>query len=228
MSKIKYFYGSFLMTFLGLVAACFIDTSHMLYIIYIVLVLALLEISLSFDNAVVNARILEKMSSFWQKLFIWVGMPIAVFGMRLLFPILLVSLTTHIEFLKVLHIAIYDPEQYHQALEIGFPLICAFGGSFLLMVFLHFFLVEQIEIKWLSWFENSIYLNKLRKIPFINILIAFVVGILVSLIAHIFLHMGLIIALCFLIGVLVHEILSGLNKLIAHQGNPASQVAKMA
>ncbi|MFI0516265.1 DUF475 domain-containing protein, partial [Streptomyces sp. WSLK1-5] len=46
-------------------------------------ILSNLEISLSFDNAVVNAGILKKMNAFWQKIFLTIGVLIAVFGMRL-------------------------------------------------------------------------------------------------------------------------------------------------
>ena len=47
------------------------------------LILGVLEISLSFDNAVVNAKVLNRMHPIWQKLFLTVGILIAVFGMRL-------------------------------------------------------------------------------------------------------------------------------------------------
>ena len=57
----------------------------------LVLILGILEISLSFDNAVINASILRRMSPFWQRMFLTVGILIAVFGMRLVFPLLLVS-----------------------------------------------------------------------------------------------------------------------------------------
>jgi hypothetical protein len=52
-----------------------------------------LEVSLSFDNAVVNATILERMSEFWQRIFLTIGILIAVFGMRLVFPLLIVGIT---------------------------------------------------------------------------------------------------------------------------------------
>ena len=56
-------------------------------------ILAVLEVSLSFDNAVVNATVLVRMSPFWQKIFLTVGVAIAVFGMRLVFPLLIVGIT---------------------------------------------------------------------------------------------------------------------------------------
>ena len=54
----------------------------------IVAILSVLEISLSFDNAVVNAGIVKKMNAFWQKVFLTISTLIAVFGMRLVFPVL--------------------------------------------------------------------------------------------------------------------------------------------
>ena len=56
-------------------------------------ILGILEISLSFDNAVVNATVLERMSNFWQRIFLTVGILIAVFGMRLVFPLVIVAVT---------------------------------------------------------------------------------------------------------------------------------------
>ena len=56
-------------------------------------ILGILEISLSFDNAVVNATVLERMSAFWQRIFLTIGVLIAVFGMRLVFPLLIVGIT---------------------------------------------------------------------------------------------------------------------------------------
>ena len=48
----------------------------------IALILGIMEVSLSFDNAVVNASVLKTWSEFWQKIFLTVGIVVAVFGMR--------------------------------------------------------------------------------------------------------------------------------------------------
>lgn len=48
--------------------------------ISIVGILAILEVSLSFDNAVVNATVLREMDEKWQQLFLTVGILIAVLG----------------------------------------------------------------------------------------------------------------------------------------------------
>src|SRR5262249_51550896 len=48
--------------------------------LFIVLVLAVLEVSLSFDNAVVNATVLHQIDAVWRRRFITWGIAIAVFG----------------------------------------------------------------------------------------------------------------------------------------------------
>ncbi|MBX0301122.1 DUF475 domain-containing protein [Cryobacterium sp. 1639] len=123
-------------------------------------ILGLMEISLSFDNAVVNARVLEKMSEFWQKIFLTVGILIAVVGMRLVMPLILVSVTTGLSFGEVITLALEkgDPETvgtYGHYLHDAHPQIAAFGGMFLLMLFLDFIL-EDRDIKWLTWLERPL------------------------------------------------------------------------
>ena len=129
----------------ALLALLFFFTSNFSLVLIAVL-LALLEITLSLDNAVVNVKALTGMSLIWQKRFLYFGLPIAVFGMRLIFPIVMVSLTTPLSFTEVIQVAIHDPKTYSHALHDGMPLISGFGGSFLLMVFFSFF-VEKFPLK---------------------------------------------------------------------------------
>ncbi|MGW2524867.1 DUF475 domain-containing protein [Streptomyces sp. NPDC001617] len=119
-------------------------------------VLAVLEVSLSFDNAVVNATVLRRMNAFWQKMFLTVGILIAVFGMRLLFPLLVVSATTGGSPASVLDMAINRPAAYAAHLEHAHPAIAAFGGIFLLMIALDFFLDEEREVRWLRAVEGPL------------------------------------------------------------------------
>ena len=63
-----------------------------LSLLWIVIVLSVLEISLSFDNAVVNATVLQDMDKVWQRRFLTWGMLIAVFGMRIVFPLAIVAI----------------------------------------------------------------------------------------------------------------------------------------
>src|SRR5689334_8850810 len=72
----------------------------------IVAILSVLEVSLSFDNAVVNAKVLNRMHPIWQKLFLTVGILIAVFGMRLVLPVFIVSVTADLSIPDVIDLAL--------------------------------------------------------------------------------------------------------------------------
>ncbi|MEB4207565.1 DUF475 domain-containing protein [Mycobacterium sp. 94-17] len=131
--------------------------------LYLLVVLAVLEVSLSFDNAIINASILKRMSRFWQRMFLTIGILVAVFGMRLLFPLLIVWVTAGLNPLRAMRLALHPPP--HGALEFpdgspsyeklviaAHPQIAAFGGIFLLMLFLDFLFYDR-DIKWLKWIE---------------------------------------------------------------------------
>ncbi len=116
--------------------------------------LAIIEVSLSFDNAVVNAGVLKHWNEFWQKLFMSVGMLIAVFGMRLLFPLLIVSVATNLSLLDVWNLALQQPDEYARHLTDKHAQVAAFGGTFLLLVFLQFIFDEEKEMHWMPWVEE--------------------------------------------------------------------------
>ncbi|WP_026556439.1 DUF475 domain-containing protein [Arthrobacter sp. 35W] len=123
-------------------------------------ILGILEVSLSFDNAVVNARILEKMSAFWQKIFLTVGILIAVVGMRVLFPLLIVGVTANLNPIQAIDLAlqkgdIHTEGSYAYLLHEAHPQIAAFGGIFLLMIFLDF-MFEDRELRWISVLERPL------------------------------------------------------------------------
>lgn len=122
----------------------------------IVTLLAILEISISFDNAIVNAAVLKTMSAKWQKIFLTWGILIAVFGMRLVFPIVIVAVAAGLGLGEVIDLALNDQEVYASELEAAYPVIAAFGGAFLLMVFLDFFLDEAKDQHWLTWLERPL------------------------------------------------------------------------
>ena len=102
-----------------------------------------MEVSLSFDNAVVNASVLKTWDAFWQKLFLGVGIIIAVFGMRLLFPLVIVAQAADMGLMDVWHLALNDPKQYSAHLTNHHAEVAAFGGMFLLLVFLNFLLLDD-------------------------------------------------------------------------------------
>nr|WP_203661936.1 DUF475 domain-containing protein [Streptomyces sp. SID14446] len=170
----KTFGWSFAITALGLVAAAFYGGWTAFGIVAI---LAVLEISLSFDNAVVNAGILKKMSAFWQKIFLTVGVLIAVFGMRLVFPVVIVAISAKIGPIDAVDLALNDKDQYQQLVTDAHPSIAAFGGMFLLMIFLDF-IFEDRDIQWLRWIERP--LAKLGKVDMLSVCIALIVLLITS------------------------------------------------
>ena len=146
----------------------------------LVAILCVLEISLSFDNAVVNAKIIERMNAFWQKIFLTIGIVIAVFGMRLLFPLLIVGLTADLNPLDAIDLArqggpIEEEGTYAYLLHAAHPDIAAFGGMFLFLLFLDFIFDPDREITWLSWLEKPLMrIGKLDQLSVVVALIALV------------------------------------------------------
>jgi hypothetical protein len=118
-------------------------------------ILAAIELAFSFDNAVINAQVLGRLSPFWQKLFLSLGIVIAIFGVRIILPLAIVSLTAHIGLGTVADLALHHPHVYAEKLELAHPSITAFGGAFLLMLVLHFLMGER-EVQWLRCIERSL------------------------------------------------------------------------
>lgn len=116
--------------------------------------LTVLETSLSFDNAVVNAAILRGWDEKWRRRFLTWGMLIAVFGMRLLFPIVIVALAAGVGPLAAVDLAVNRPEEYGRILGGAHHQIAAFGGAFLMMVFLKFFVARHKTEHWLERIER--------------------------------------------------------------------------
>lgn len=134
--------------------------------LFLVLILGILEVSLSFDNAVINATVLRRMSEFWQRIFLTIGIIIAVFGMRLLFPLVIVWAASGLGPVAAIDLALNPPADgaatfpdgspsYETLLTDAHPQIAAFGGMFLLMLFLGF-IFEKREITWLTWLERPL------------------------------------------------------------------------
>lgn len=172
---LKTFGWSFAVTALGLVAAVFYGGWQALGVVAI---LSVLEISLSFDNAVVNAGILKKMNAFWQKIFLTVGVLIAVFGMRLVFPVVIVAITAKMGPIEAVDLSFNQPDRYQELVTDAHPAIAAFGGMFLLMIFLDF-IFEDRDIQWLRWIERP--LAKLGKVDMLSVCIALIVLLISAL-----------------------------------------------
>lgn len=160
-STIGYFKWAFVVTVAGLILGLWLGwqstgtLSGMASIFFICAVLAVLEISLSFDNAIVNANKLKDMTPEWQRRFLTWGILIAVFGMRIVFPLLIVVIAAGIGPIEAIILAASRPEEYARIMNEAHLPIAAFGGTFLLMVGLNFFFDHEKDVHWVSWLESK-------------------------------------------------------------------------
>lgn len=156
----RYFKWALIVTALGLALSAVVgwrttgDANGMISILFICSVLAVLEISLSFDNAIVNANKLMDMRPEWRHRFLTWGILIAVFGMRIVFPLLIVVIAAHIGPWQALVLAATQPEEYARIMHEAHLPIAAFGGTFLMMVGLSFFFDHEKDVHWVQWLEK--------------------------------------------------------------------------
>ncbi len=120
------------------------------------IVLIAIEVAFSFDNAIINAKVLERLSHFWQQLFLTVGMVIAIVGMRLVFPILIVMVTADLSWSEVINDALHHPDVYGKHLLEAHAAIAAFGGAFLLTLTFYFLFDDFREELWLERIERPL------------------------------------------------------------------------
>lgn len=119
-------------------------------------ILTLLEVTFSFDNAVVNSKLIVRMSPAWQKAFMTVGIVVAVFVVRFALPIFIVQVAAGLSFGDVVTLAIHQPDVYAHHLEQAGPMIDAFGGTFLLMIGIGYFLDTEKDVHWIGWLESRL------------------------------------------------------------------------
>jgi hypothetical protein len=158
----KYFQGSIILSLVG--AVCAFGIGHFysgtisggFSALFLAAVLSVLEVSLSFDNAVVNALVLKKMTPLWQHRFLTWGIAIAVFGMRLVFPLALVGVMAHINPIDALVLAATKPDEYAKIMISAHVPIASYGGAFLMMVALKYFFDEAKEVHWIRAIERPI------------------------------------------------------------------------
>jgi uncharacterized protein len=120
------------------------------------LILAVVELTFSFDNAIINAKVLGKLSKSWQNIFLTVGIVIAIFGMRVVFPVVIVMLTADLSWGSVVDLALHHPHEYAEHLDKAHASIAAFGGAFLLMLGLTFFMDDQKDTHWINAIERPL------------------------------------------------------------------------
>lgn len=182
---LKFYRGSIVFTLICLALAVWLGWARSgtvegtLQVLWIVLVLSVLEVSLSFDNAVVNASVLDEMDEIWQRRFLTWGMVIAVFGMRIVFPLAIVAIAAGLNPVEALDLSLNKPAEYEAIVSSAHVGIAGFGGAFLAMVGLKFFFDQDKDVHWIAVIERQ--LSKFSRVEAVEIAVLLIVLYLVSL-----------------------------------------------
>ncbi|MDQ1922868.1 DUF475 domain-containing protein [Massilia pseudoviolaceinigra] len=216
----KHFRISFLVTFVCLAVAGWWGYQHhgvsgMFTALGVAAILGIMEVSLSFDNAVVNASVLKTWDDYWQKLFLGVGIIIAVFGMRLLFPLVIVAQAADLGIIEVWNLALSDPKAYSAHLTAHHAEVAAFGGMFLLLVFLNFLLDDEKETHWLGSLEEK--LGSLGKVGSISVMIA--LGTLMASMTMVAEAQKMVVLMAGLWGILIYVGVDTVSSLLENDGD---------
>lgn len=192
-----------------------------------VAILGILEVSLSFDNAVMNATVLERMSAKWQRLFLTVGIFIAVFGMRLVFPLVIVAVTAGLTPVSAFELAMQGgspetPGTYANEMMLAHPAIASFGGMFLAMIFFGFLFDGEREHFWLTVIERPAAKlgERVEQAPVIAAL-----TILVAAAATFAKDHAATVLLAGVAGVLSHMVVSSLGDALADKAEDSTAAA---
>lgn len=159
---LRYFKGSILFTIACLTLGAWYgwtatgSISGTASMLWIIVVLSVLEISLSFDNAVVNATVLDEMDEVWQNRFLTWGVAFAVFGMRVVFPLAIVAIAAGIGPIETINLSLNRPDEYERIVSSAHVGIAGFGGAFLAMVGLKFFFDADKEVHWIDVIERRL------------------------------------------------------------------------
>ena len=224
----RHFTWSFIVTFICLAVAGWWGytnngISGLITALGVAVILGIMEVSLSFDNAVVNASVLKNWDEFWQKLFLGVGIIVAVFGMRLLFPLVIVAQAADLGMMEVWNLALQDPKAYSAHLTAHHAEVAAFGGMFLLLVFLNFLLDHEKETHWLGNFEAK--LGALGKVSSISVMIA--LGTLMASLQLVGEAQKMVVLVAGLWGVLIYVGVDMISSLLEKEEEGGSNVGDM-
>ncbi|NJO14116.1 MAG: DUF475 domain-containing protein [Rhizobiales bacterium] len=198
---LRFYKGSLIFTIICLALAGYYGFGSsgsligMAEVLWIVVILSVLEVSLSFDNAVVNASVLKEMDEVWQKRFLTWGIAFAVFGMRIVFPLAIVAIAASIGPLEALNLSLNDPAKYEELVSSAHIGIAGFGGAFLAMVGMKFFFDADKDVHWIGAIERS--LSKVSALPAVEIAILLITMWVISTFlsieeAHTFLVAGML------------------------------------
>jgi len=188
---------------LTLVLGAFVLWSEGFGGLWLFAILVVLEVTFSFDNAVVNSKVLATMSEFWQKIFLTVGIFIAVFVVRFLLPIIIVMIAAGTGFMEVVDLAFNRPDEYSKVLHEAAPMIDAFGGAFLMMIGVYYFMDRQKNVHWIKSIEGRlsllgkihglklIFMTAVALLLYLTVEDSYKNVVLISSTAGIILHVGL-------------------------------------
>jgi uncharacterized protein len=135
---------------------------------------------------------------------------IAVFGMRLVFPILVVAVTAHLSPAAVTDLALHNGDAYGRELAEAHSAIAAFGGTFLLMIFLDFLIADR-EIRWLRWIETP--LARAGRLPAFSVLVT--LGSLLGLTASVSAPHERTVLVAGVAGLVTYLLVHGVSDLVA-------------
>ncbi len=211
-------FGFSAITTLLIVAAVFFNLGAEALLTTIILVL--IEITFSFENSIINAKVLERMSKFWQNIFLTIGIVIAIFGMRIVFPIAIVAISAHLPWRTVLDLALNNPEQYALHLDAAAPVITSFGGAFLLMLSTSFFLDRKKGVHWFGYIERPMKQIGYQWVPYVVSIsaIAVIASLPVNKHPQETLTAGII-------GILTYTVVHGLSQVFSRMQAKRSNVA---
>ena len=216
LNLVKYHKGPFLF---ALVTLCFgfLYGFHLsgaiggaISVVFLMMILSVLEISLSFDNAIVNAKILEKMSAEWQHRFLTWGMLIAVFGLRIVFPVLIVAVVSGLSMVDATLLAVNDHVKYSEILQSSRALIAGFGGAFLFLVAFEFFFDAEKDVHWIHSIESKLVKLGARQ----SVGIVLTVGLLYTFYSYLPEYEALKFFMSGIAGIVTHEIVKLIGDLM--------------
>jgi hypothetical protein len=168
--------------------------------LWIFAILVILEVTFSFDNAVINSKILERMSPLWQRLFLTVGILFAVFIVRFVLPVVIVMISSQLGFMQVIDLAMNHPKEYSNTLHEAAPMINAFGGTFLMMIGVSYFMDRKKDIHWLGRIEQ--WLSKFGQYDTFKVLV--MLGVAMALYATVDERFKVTVLLASIIGTMLH------------------------
>jgi uncharacterized protein len=113
-------------------------------ILVVIFGLCLFEIISSVDNAIINAHVLKTLPEKFRKIFLTVGLLVAVVAVRGILPFLIVWLANpNFSFAQVIDFVFHPTAQINAYIEKSQALLLLAGGVYLFLVFLSWLFVEE-------------------------------------------------------------------------------------